>query len=272
MPQSNDETSDMKKAQIYSQNAVITHGQASERPEPGVGPLDFPASFITPQLPAISVRLVLFVPPIGHNQLHAPPFQSAPQRIAVKSLVGYDALRTLPRPAARTRDFDLGQRGFGQDDFVRGCRRQENSQRNTLAINQKHPLGTLAPLGFSHGQAPFFAGAKLPSKKVSSHFNRPRRSRFDSRVRHASSSTPCSSHCCKRRQQVDPLGYCEGRSRQRAPVRNTHRTPSKQARLLAHGRPRPSRRRCNFGKSGSNFFHCLSVIMSHSRNHNPLPS
>ena len=262
----------MKKAPIDSQNAVITHGQAAEKSQPRVGALDFPAPLVAPQLAPIRIRLLLFVLPIGNNQLNAPSFQPAPQRIAVISLIGYDALRTLPRPTTRARDFDLGERGFRQCDFVRGCRRQENSQRNTLAISQNHPLGTLAPLGFSHGQAPFFADAKLPSKKVSSQRSRPRRSNCDSKVRHISSNAPCSSQSCKRRQQVDPLGYCGGISRHRAPVRNTHKTPSKQARLSAQGRPRPSRRRLSFGKSGSNFFHCWSVIMSNSRNHNPLPS
>jgi hypothetical protein len=262
----------MKKAAIDSQNAVITHHQAPEKSQPRVGALDFPAPFVAPQLASVRIRLLLSVLPIRGNQLHAPSFQSAPQRIAVISRVGYDALRTLPRPAARARDLDLGKRGFCQRDFVRGCRRQENSQRNTLAINQNHPLRTLAPLGFSHGQAPFFAEAKLPSKKVSSQRSRPRRSSCDNKVRQISSSAPCISHSCKRRQQVDPLGYCGGKSRHRAPLRNTHKTPSKQARLSAQGRPRPSRRRLSFGKSGANFFHCWSVIMSNSRNHNPLPS
>src|ERR1051326_5464793 len=146
MPQSDDEASDMKKAPIYSQNAIITHGQASEEPQPRVGALDFPASLVAPQFASIRIRLLLFVLPIGNNQLNTPPFQSASQRIAVISLVGYDALRTLPRPTARARDFDLGERGFGQRAFVRGGRRQENSQRNTLAISQNHPLCTLAPL------------------------------------------------------------------------------------------------------------------------------
>lgn len=262
----------MKKAPIYSQYAVITHGQTSEKSQPRVGPLDFPAPLVAPQFASIRIRLLLLVLPIRSNQLNASPFQTASQRIAIKSLVGYDALRTLPRPTSRTWNFDLGERRFGQCDFVRGCRRQENSQRNTLAISQNHPLCTLAPLGFSHGQAPFFAEAKLPSMKVSSQRSRPRRSSCDSKVRHISSSAPCSSQSCKRRQQVDPLGYCDGRSRHRAPVRNTHKTPSKHARLSAQGRPRPSRRRLSFGKSGSNFFHCLSVIISNSRNHNPLPS
>jgi hypothetical protein len=262
----------MKKTPIYSQYAVITHGQAPEKSQPRIGALDFPASLVASKFTPIRIRLLLFVFPIGNNQFNASPFQSPPQSIAVISLVGYDALRTLPRSAPGTRDFDLGERRFGQRGFVRGCRRQENSQRNTLAISQNHPLGTLAPLGFSHGQAPFFAEAKLPSMKVSSQRSRPRRSSCDSKLRHISSSAPCSSQSCKRRQQVDPLGYCGGRSRHRAPVRNTHKTPSKQALLSAQGRPRLSRRRLSFGKSGSNFFHCLSVIMSNSRNHNPLPS
>ena len=262
----------MKKAPIYSQNAVITHRQPAEKTKPGIGTFDFPASSIASQLASVAIRPIFLVAAIRCNQLDPTPLQSAPQRIAVIGLVGYDALRAATRPAPRTRDFDFSKRFFRQRGFVRGCRRQENSQRNTLAINQKHPLRTLAPLGFSHGQAPFFAGAKLPSRNVSSQRSRPRRSSCDRRVRHTSSSTPCSSHSCKRRQQVDPLGYCGGRSRQRAPVRNTHKIPSKQARLSAHGRPRPSRRRLSFGKSGPNFLHCWSVIMSNSRNDNPLPS
>ena len=156
----------MKKAPIYRQYAVITHSQASEKSQPRVRALDFPAPLVAPQLASIRIRLLLFVLPIGSNQLNASPFQSASQRIAIKSLVGYDALRTLPRPTAWARDLDLGERRFGQRDFVRGCRRQENSQRNTLAISQNHPLCTLAPLGFSHGQAPF-----LPRQNC-----RPRRS------------------------------------------------------------------------------------------------
>lgn len=173
----------MKKAPIYSQYAVITHGQASEKSQPRIGALDFPAPFVAPQFASIRIRLRLLVLPIGSNQLNASSFQPAPQRIAIISLVGYDALRALSRPTPRAWDFDLGERRFGQRGFVRGCRRQENSQRNTLAISQNHPLGTLAPLGFSHGQAPFFAEAKLPSKKVSSQRSRPRRSSCDSKLR-----------------------------------------------------------------------------------------
>ena len=262
----------MKKAPIHSQFAVITNHQAAEKTQPRDGSFDFPAASIATQLATVRIRSVLLVPPIRHNQLHSEPSQSSPQGIAVISLVGDDPRRTLARSASRAWNLYLLERGFGQRRFVPRCNFQENSERNTLAINHQHPLRALAPLGFSHGQAPFFAGAKLPSMNTSSHCSNPRRSKSPSRLRQTSSKTPSSSHCCKRRQQVTPLGYVLGTSRHDAPLRNTHKMPSKHSRLPAQGRPRPSRRRGSFGKSGSNFVHCWSVIMSNSRNHNPLPS
>lgn len=262
----------MKKAPIYSQFAFITNHQAAEKTEPRESSFDFPASPIATQLATVRKRSVFLVTPIGCNQLHPEPFQSPPQGIAVIGFIGDHPRGTQARPTSRARNLHLLQRGFGQRCFVPGCNFQENSERNTLSINHQHPLRALAPLGFSHGQAPFFAGAKLPSMKTSSHSSKPRRSKSPSKVRQTSSNTPSCSHCCNRRQQVAPLGYREGRSRQAAPLRNTHKMPSKQARLSIQGRPLPSRRRFSFGKSGSNFFHCWSVIMANSRNHNPLPS
>jgi hypothetical protein len=262
----------MKKAPIHNKYAVVTNCQAAEKAEPCVGSFDYPAPPIATQLPSVRIRSVLLISPVRCNQLHSQPLQSSSEGIAVICLIGDHPRRTLARPSPWSRNLDLVERGFCQRSFVFGCSFQENSERNTLAINHNHPLGTLAPLGFSHGQAPFFAGAKLPSINVSSHCSSPRRSKSPSRVRQICSKAPCSSHCCKRRQQVTPLGYVLGTSRQDAPLRNTHRMPSKQARLLAQGRPRPSRRRLSFGKSGSNFFHCWSVIMSNSRNYYPFPS
>src|SRR5581483_4813680 len=93
---------------------------------------------------------------------------------------------------------------------------------------------------------PFFAGAKLPSRKVSSHRSSPSSSNPPSRARQASSQTPCSCHCCNRRQQVEGEGNSSGKNRQAAPVCRTHRIPSKQARFEAGGRPRLSRRLFGF--------------------------
>jgi hypothetical protein len=106
------------------------------------------------------------------------------------------------------------------------------------------------------------AGAKLPSKKVSSHFSRPLASSEPSRARHASSQTPCSSHCFNRRQQVAGEGYRSGKNLHAAPVWSTHKMPSKQSRLAAQGRPRLSLRSFGSGSRGSIFSHCASVSNS----------
>jgi hypothetical protein len=128
-----------------------------------------------------------------------------------------------------------------------------------LTVDQYHPLRPLATLGFTDGGAPFLAGAKLPSKKVSSHRSRPSSSSAPRRVRHASNQTPSSSHCCSRRQQVEGEGNSSGRKRHAAPVCKIHKMPSKHARFGAGGRPRLSRRCFGGGNSGSIRSHCSSV-------------
>jgi hypothetical protein len=50
-----------------------------------------------------------------------------------------------------------------------------------------------------------------------------------------------------------------GKNRHAAPVCNTHRMPSRQARFEAHGRPRLSLRRFGSGSSGSINSHCASL-------------
>jgi hypothetical protein len=134
-----------------------------------------------------------------------------------------------------------------------------------LTVDQYHPLRSLAALGFADGSAPFLAGAKLPSRKASSHRSNPSPSNAPSSVRQASSQTSCSSHCFNRRQHVAGEGYLSGRNRQAAPVHNTHRMPSRQSRFDAQGRPRLSRRRLGSGSSGSIRVHCASVNSSNRR-------
>jgi hypothetical protein len=132
------------------------------------------------------------------------------------------------------------------------------SKRNTLAVDHHHPLRALPAFGFPNSVAPFLAGAKLPSTKLSLQSSWPRRSNSDRNCRHTLSQTPSSSHCCKRRQQVAGLTpKSEGRSRQRAPVLSTHRIPSRTARLSFHGRPPLEYR----GSSGSSLAHCRSDNM-----------
>jgi hypothetical protein len=54
-------------------------------------------------------------------------------------------------------------------------------------------------------------------------------------------------------------GYLSGKNLHAAPVCSTHRMPSKQARLEAHGRPRLSLRLVGSGSSGAINSHCASL-------------
>src|SRR5712671_2723314 len=121
-----------------------------------------------------------------------------------------------------------------------------------------HPLRPLAPLGFSDSAAPFFAGAKLPSKNDSLHFNCWRSFNSLRNARQTFIQTPCSSQSRSRRQQVEGCGYSSGKSCQRAPLRRIHRIPSRTRRLSIHGRP-PLRCLRGLGSKGAIFFHCTSV-------------
>jgi len=132
----------------------------------------------------------------------------------------------------------------------------------TPTVDQYDPLRAFATLGFTDRRAPFFAGAKLPSRNVSSHFSRPSPSSAPSNAHHASSHTLCSPHSFSRRQQVAGDGYLSGKNLHAAPVCNTHRMPSRQARLEAHGRPRLSLRRFGSGSSGPINSHCASLSNS----------
>jgi hypothetical protein len=66
---------------------------------------------------------------------------------------------------------DRRERRLREFDFRRGCRVKVVSQGKTAAVDHQHPLRPLAPLGFSDSAAHFFAGAKLPSRNDSLHFN-----------------------------------------------------------------------------------------------------
>ncbi len=238
---------------------LMTNQQAAELAQPGVGSLDNPAAHITPQFSSIFVAPLPAVLAVGSNQFYASLLQALAQRVGVVAAVGNHALGLLPRAAFGLRDADFRQRGFRKRNFCRRGTFQPNSQRKTLTVDQYHPLCSLAALGFTDRETPFFAGAKLPSRKVSSHWSSPSASSAPSKARQASSQTPCSSHCWSRRQQVEGEGNLSGRNRQAAPVRRIHRMPSKQGRFGAGGRPRLSCRGLGLGSKGSINSHCSSV-------------
>ena len=236
----------------------MAYKQSAELTEPCVGALDDPASLVASELSAVLVLSLLAVLAVRNDEVDAALLQPFSQRIGVVGTVGDDAFRFLSRSAFSSRDFDFSERGFRKCNFSRRGTFKPNSQRKTATVDQYHPLRALATLGFTDCGAPFFAGAKLPSRNVSSHCSSPSPSSPPSNARHASSHTSCSSHCFKRRQQVAGDGYLSGKNLHAAPVCNTHRMPSRQARFDAHGRPRLSLPRFGSGSSGSINSHCAS--------------
>ena len=237
----------------------MAYEESAELTEPCVGALDDPAALVASELPSVFVMPKLAVLAVRDDELDPSFLQTFTQRIGVVGAVGDHPFRLLSRTAFWTRDFDFGERGFRNRNFSRRGTFQPNSQRKTATVDQYHPLRSLAALGFTDCEAPFFAGAKLPSRNVSSHFSSPSASSAPSSVRQESSHTSCSSHCFNRRQQVAGEGYLSGKNLQAAPVCNTHRMPSRQARFDAHGRPRLSLRRFGSGNSGSINSHCASL-------------
>ena len=248
----------MEEGSIDGNQAIPANNQAPEITQPRKGPLDFPSPAIPPQFPAVLKLRLNPVAPMRTNQVNVMRFQPPTQRITVICLVSDKPFEPLTDPA-RTPPwhFHLRQRFLDQLHFRRRGRRQGASQRNTLAIDHHHPLRTFTPLGFPDAQPPFFAGAKLPSAKVSSQSRYPRSSNCLKKARQISTQTPKSSQDFKRRQQVEGLGYRSGRSRQRAPLFSTQRMPSMTWRLLAQGRP-PFLPFLFLGSNGSILFHCSS--------------
>ena len=237
----------------------MANQQSAKLAEPRVGSFHDPAALITPQFAPILVAPLLVVLPVRRDQFHASFLQPLPQPVRIVAAVGDYAFRLLSRPAFRAGYADFGERGFRKRNFCRRGTFQPNSQRKTLTVDQYHPLRALAALGFTDGSAPFFAGAKLPSRKVSSHRSRPALSSPPSRARQASSQTPSSCQRCSRRQQVEDEGNSSGRKCHAAPVFRIHRIPSKQGRFGVGGRPRLSRRCFGLGSKGSISSHCSSV-------------
>jgi hypothetical protein len=238
---------------------VVTDQNAAELTEPCVGALNLPPSFVASQFSSVFISLLQTVVPVRCNQFDTSPFPPLPQRIGIITAIGDHPLGVLSRPAFASRNADLVERGVRKRNFCRRGTFQPNSQRNTFTVSQYHPLCAFTTLGFADCIAPFLAGAKLPSRKASSHRRRPFASNAPSNVRQALSQTPCSSHPFNRRQQVDGEGYSSGRKRHAAPVCRIHRMPSRQVRFGAGGRPRPSLRRFGSGNSGPISSHCSSV-------------
>jgi len=246
----------MKESLIHNDLAVVSDHQSAEVPKPGKRPFDFPTSFVPSQFSSI---LHLGAPspfPVGADQLYPSSFQTLTQFSAIVCTVCDHSFGPILGPArAFSRNSNRLKRRLSKLYLRRRSGIESISQRNTLAIDHHHPLRTFAAFRFPDTGAPFFAEAKLPSKKDSLQSSLAFASSSARKARHTFNHTPCSSHRRNRLQQVLGLGYSAGRSRHLAPVFSTQRMPSNTSRLCRQGLPAL----LNFGKSGEIFSHCASV-------------
>ena len=239
--------------------SVIAYDEAAEVPEPRDGAFDLPPFLVPAQRTSVLPAGANAIAFVRRDLLDVSALQPLAQWVAVVRFVRDDPLGVLTRAPGRTITHTYrAQRFFGERDFHGAGRMDGKSQRNTLAVCQYHKLCALAALGFPDAQAPFFAGLNVPSRNASLQSSRSCSFSSVKNARHIFSQTPWSVQRFKRRQQVLGLGYRSGRSCQRAPVRNTHKIPSKHGRLGVHCLPSLF----NSGRCGSIFSHCASVKYS----------
>jgi len=250
----------MKESFVDDVRAIVANDQATKVAEPGEGAFHLPATPIAAQSPTVLGTRLAAVPAVRCDQLDSSCRQPLAQRIAVVSAIGDHPQRFLAWSAAATPPghVDRRERLFREPDFVGGRRVKLLSQRNTLAVDHHHPLRALAPLGFSDFRAPFFAGAKLPSRNDSLQSSCSRWFSSARNARQMVSQTPCSSQSRSRRQHVAGEGNSSGKSCQRAPLCRIHKIPSSTLRSLAGGLP-PRGRLGRLGSKGRIFSHWASV-------------
>jgi len=214
--------------------------EASEVAQVSKGAFDLPAFAIAAQRASILQGRAAASTAMRTDQFDPACGQPLAEALRVVSAITEKPGRTIAGTAhAGPRHLDGTQGFFREGDFRGRGAKESASQRYTRAVCHHHPLCTFATFGFTHAEPPFLALAKLPSKNTSSQLSLPWASSAERNTRQIWSQISSSSQSRKRRQQVLALGYRSGKSRQRAPLRKTHRMPSKTSRSSARGRPNP---------------------------------
>ena len=110
----------MKERTINNDITVLADHQSAIISEPGKSSLNFPTSFISSQLSAITILLLFVITAIRANQLNATLLQSSSKRVAVIALVSDQTPGFVPRPAlCFPGNIDIFQCLFEQRRFVR---------------------------------------------------------------------------------------------------------------------------------------------------------
>jgi len=241
---------------IKGEEAFMADEETTEVAQVSKGAFDLPAFAIPTQRASILQSGAAAATAMRTDQLDAACGQPGAETLRVVSAVTNESGGTIAwTTRASTRHLDRPQGFFCEGNFRGRGAKESASQRYTRAVCHHHPLCTFATFGFTHAEPPFLALAKLPSMNTSSQLSLPWASSTERNTRQMLSQRPSSSQSRSRRQQVLALGYRSGRSRQRAPLRSTHRIPSNTSRSSARGRPNP----LPGGSSGWIISHCQSL-------------
>src|SRR5579863_282531 len=157
-PECYPEAREVKEGVVNGEQMLVTNQQPAELPEPCIGSFHDPSALIATEFAAIFVAPQFVVLPVRCDQFDASLPEPLAQWIGVVAAIGYDALRLLPRTAARPGDADFGDCGFRKINFTRGGTFQPNSHRKTFTVDQYHPLRPLAALGLPTAEPLFSPG------------------------------------------------------------------------------------------------------------------
>ena len=95
------EAREVEEGVINGEQMLVTNQQSSKLPEPSISSFHDPSALVAAQLSAIFIAPQFVVLPIRRNQFDTSVLESLAQWVGVVAAVGYDALRLLPRTAAR---------------------------------------------------------------------------------------------------------------------------------------------------------------------------
>lgn len=206
--------------------------QAVESLQPANRTLDFVATFVPTQRASVLQWRLRAVLPVRTDQLDLSSAQSLPQPVGIGHLVEEKPLR----PASRAAMALVDQR-FDGVHFTHVGSGHERRERQDVAIGHQENVAAVPFSAAADLVTPFFARANEPSPIASSQ-SMPRRCiNVPSSRSHAARNTPerVQSRCLL--QHVAGEGDRSGQSFQRAPVKSTHKTPSRHSRGGTQGRP-----------------------------------
>ena len=210
----------------------ISNHESAEVLKPSKESFDFPPAPVSSQGPSILGFGPFPVVFMRSDHVDSPGLEFIVQWVAIVGLVPNDPLGKLDQETALPGLVDQGH-------FMGRSAVHVQSGRKTRAVCYAHDFRAFAPLGFTGSRPPFFAGANVPSMKVSRISMPPRFFKSSARAMRISSKTPPFDHFWNQRWQVWYGGYRPGRSFQGAPVLRIQRIPLRTSRGARTGRPRP---------------------------------